>query len=304
MLLKLQNRIIRDNIFYRCQNYDASWQIDLLRVASAMFGVITFLQLLIDFDIFFSPDCLINWEVTNASSLWFELHPAKISALLRLDFQTVLLGSIIFYFITLFNLLLGILPRFNAFLSLLLFIMFGNLTSPYGYGVDVYLTLSLFFLSLFPSGYHLTLIKRTFSSEVKQVQCICLRTFQIYLALTYLNAGFEKALMEDWWNGKFIFYLINDPTLMVNPIVPTNLPIWLYSLIGLLVVFLETFYIVFVWVPYFRTALMIGIILMHGFIAFSMGLVAFGALLLILNTIAWYPTILADIKTLYNGKKI
>lgn len=300
-MLKDTARLVwRHNIFYKADTNYAPAQIDVFRVVMVLYSLFSFITLLLDYPVLLAPDGLINWEVTNASSFWFELHPAKIAHLLGLSGQAVMLGLIYLYLGSLLLLLLGCWPKITAGMVLLLFVTFSNALAPYGYGVDVYHTVNLFFLFLFPTGYFLAVKPKRQSFHTKRLRELSMRALQIYIGLTYLNAGVEKAFMPNWWNGKFIYYLINDPTAITHNIIPLNLPIPVYAALGISVVVMESLYLFLVWIPVLRTMMVLSIILMHLFIAYSMGLTAFGILLILLNIVCWYPAIYKDLTTRFN----
>jgi hypothetical protein len=90
-----------------------------------------------------------------------------------------------------------------------------------------------------------------------------------------------------------------------NHLVPNNLPVPVYATLGITVVLVESLYIFLVWIPVVRTVMIAAIILMHLFIAYSMGLTSFGVLLILLNLICWYPAIYRDfLKIFRHGKKV
>lgn len=297
--------IWQQNVFYKVDTNYAAEQIDVFRVAMVLYSLFSFITLLLDYPVFFAPDGLINWEVTNASSFWFELHPAKIASLLGISGQPVMLTLIYLYTGALLLLLMGVWPKVMAALVLMLFVTFSNVLAPYGYGVDVYHTVNLFFLLLFPTGYYLSVKPKTASLHTQRLRELSIRALQVYIGLTYLNAGIEKAFMPNWWNGKFIYYLISDPTSVTHNIIPLNLPIPVYAIVGIAVVLIESLYLFLVWIPVVRTVLVLCIILMHLFIAYCMGLTAFGILLILINLVCWYPAMYKDFKKAFSyGKKI
>jgi hypothetical protein len=297
--------LLKYNFFYRAHLNYAAEQVDVFRVMMVLYSLCSFLFLLLDYPVLLAPHGLINWEVTNASSFWFELHPAKIAALLGVSGDAVMSGIIYTYLAALVLLLLGIWSRISAIIALLLFVTLSNVLSPYGYGVDVYHTVTLFFLAVFPTGYYMVLRPKTGSADMDTVRQLCIRALQLYIGLTYLNAGVEKAFMPNWWNGKFIYYLLSDPTAITHNLVPLNLPIPVYVTLGILVVLMESLYLFLVWVPMVRTFMVLSIIAMHLFIAWSMGLTAFGILLILLNLVCWYPAMRKDLlKLLGHGKKL
>jgi hypothetical protein len=297
--------IWQQNVFYKADTNYAAEQVDVFRVVMVLYSLFSFITLLLDYPVFFAPDGLINWEVTNASSFWFELHPAKIAGLLGVSGQTVMLTLIYLYLGALLLLLLGLWPKVMTALVLLLFVTFTNVLAPYGYGVDVYHTVSLFFLLLFPAGYYLAIKPKRPSFNTQRLRELSIRALQVYIGLTYLNAGIEKAFMPNWWNGKFIYYLISDPTAVTHNIIPLDLPIPVYAILGISVVLIESLYLFLVWIPVVRTVTVCSIILMHLFIAYCMGLTAFGILLILLNIACWYPAMYKDLKKISGyGKKI
>jgi hypothetical protein len=209
-------KVARQHFFYNSDVNYAAEQLEVFRIGIALFSLVSFITLLLDYHIFFAPDGLINWEVTNANSFWFELHPEKIAALTGLGRETTILTIIYLYLTSLILLLLGIWPRVSAIVALILFVTLSNTLSPYGYGVDVYHTVNLFLLCIFPTGYLLSVRTKASALNTKAIREMSVRVLQLYIGLTYLNAGVEKAFMPNWWNGKFIYYLINDPTMMVR----------------------------------------------------------------------------------------
>lgn len=297
--------ILNKNILYNLPLNYTSNQVEIFRIAVAGFAILSLVTLLLDYHLFFAPDGLINWEVTNASSFWFEIHPAKIADFLHIQPDNIVISIILLYLFSLILLLLGVWTRAAAIASLLGFVCLSNVLSPYGYGIDVYLTVCLFLLCMFPIGYELSILPKKAYPELATIQQISVRVIQLYLCLTYASAGIEKALMPNWWNGKFIFYLVNDPTIISTSIIPTDLHYMVYAILGINVVLIESLYMILMWLPRVRSILMLMIIGMHIFIATCMGLFFFGLLLCILNIVCWYPALIYDFKKLRkNGKEI
>jgi hypothetical protein len=299
MTTSIKNKIktlIKYNIFYNISSHYTVKQIDVFRIAVSSFALLSIISLLMDYKLLFAPNSLINWEVSNASSFWFEVHPAKIAQWLSIEPNTVGISLILLYIAGLLFLLVGIWTRFAAILTLCCFVSLTTVISTYGYGVDVYQTVALFLLCLFPTGYTLSIMPKKEYKDLAEIRKISIRVLQLYLSLTYLSAGVEKGLMANWWNGKFIFFLVNDPTVVTWKIVPIDYPSYFYAILGIMVVFIESLYVFLVWIPKLRSILLLSIVFMHLFIGFVMGLHFFGLLLIILNIVCWYPAFIHDFK--------
>jgi hypothetical protein len=292
----IEKEIIKDNFFYNLRYCYCEKQFDVFRIFISIFSIISILSYLIDFYVILDPNGLIPWEITNADSHWFELHPLRISKALQISEKCTIIIVISLYLISLLSLGFGICTRISAGVALLCLYIITNIVSLYSYGVDVYQNVCLFFLLLLPSGYYYSLTKKIHTSDYSKLLQIGVRTLQIYLILTYMSAGIEKSMMKTWWNGEFIYLVLNDPTVTPLKIISDKLPIYFYSFLGSSVVILEATYCIFCWIPYYRSILILSIIMMHLFIGFCMDLSLFGFLLIMLNIICWFPALISDYK--------
>ena len=296
--------VLKDNVFYNTAYCYSANQLEVFRILVALFAMISMFTLVLDYDVFFAPNGIVNWEVSNANALWFECHPQKIADLLSLSPQFVMIAILTLYFLGLIALLLGVWTRLAAIVCLLTFTLITNVMSSFAFGVDIYQSVCFFFLTLFPTGYGLSLIKKESYPDLDQLKQICVRVLQLYLIITYISAGFEKAFMVNWWNGRFIYFLSNDPTIMTTGFFPKNQSSLFYVFFGIMVVAIESLYFMLVWFKKTRLYIVVVIISMHLFIALFMDLLFFGLLLIILNTVCWYPAILANLKIKENDKSI
>lgn len=287
---------LKDNVFYNITYCYSTNQLEVFRILVSLFAIISMVTLVLDYDVFFAPNGIVNWEVSNANALWFECHPQKIADFLNLPAQSIMITILTLYFLGLMGLLIGVLPRLSAIICLLTFTLITNVMSSFAFGVDIYQSVCLFFLTLFPTGYSLSLVKKNIYPQLNAVKQICVRMLQLYLIITYISAGFEKALMLNWWNGRFIYFLSNDPTIMTTNFFPKDQYILFYAFFGIIVVLIESLYFVFVWFKKTRLFVVMIIISMHLFIALFLDLLFFGLLLIILNVVCWYPAIFADLK--------
>lgn len=288
--------VLRENIFYNTAYCYNANQLEVFRILVALFAMVSMFTLVLDYDVFFAPNGIVNWEVSNANALWFECHPQKIADLLGVSPQPVMIGILTVYFLGLTTLLLGVWTRLSAIVCLLTFTLITNVMSSFAFGVDIYQSVCFFFLTLFPTGYSLSLIKKEGSPDLDQLKQICVRVLQLYLIITYISAGFEKAFMVNWWNGRFIYFLSNDPTIMTTSFFPKNQYSLFYVFFGIMVVAIESLYFILVWLKKTRLYIILIIMSMHLFIALFMDLLFFGILLIILNIVCWYPAIFANLK--------
>lgn len=286
----------RENIFYKVDYHFSHSQLEIFRILVAVFCIVNFSTILLDYNVFLAPNGLVGWEVTNANSFWFELHPQKIADLLGVLPGTIMVAVCVVYLSALGLLLFGVLPNLSALVSLVCFTLITVVISPYAYGVDVYQSVCLFFLCFFPIGYSYAVLEKKKKKNLAVLQALSVRVLQLYLIITYLSAGFEKAAMSGWWNGKFIFFLVNDPTIVSSSLIPKSAPVFVYLFFGVVVVLSESLYFVLIWLKATRLWIFLAVVSMHVFIALFMDLMFFGILLTILNICCWYPAIVSDLK--------
>jgi hypothetical protein len=110
-----------------------------------------------------------------------------------------------------------------------------------------------------------------------------LRLVQIFILMTYVDAGLAKSAGTDWWNGEAIWNALNLPEFRQFDFAwLAQLP-WLAKALSRATLFLETFYIIGVWIPRLGRAWVFAIIGMHLGIAFFMGLTLFGTSMALVN---------------------
>lgn len=304
MSVKLKTKLLfllRHNIFVFIEYGQSKKQFEYFRIVISLFSLFNFVLFLVDYKTFLLPDGIINWEVTNANSFWFELHLLKISNLLNVDSRVILYTISVIYIVALSLLALGIFTRLSSIIAFSIFLIFSIQLYPFLYGVDLYQSVFLLILCTFPSGYSVSLKPKIADTKIHDRQKIGIRGIQLYLALTYFSAGFGKIKMDSWFNGKFFFLSLTDPNYQLISF-PKNLPYYFYVFFGILVVICELTYFILILVPYIRTLLLFVLITMHLFIALFMGLVPFGLLLILINIVSWYPLILKDAKSIFKKR--
>jgi Vitamin K-dependent gamma-carboxylase len=153
------------------------------------------------------------------------------------------------------------------------------------YGIDSYCHNLTFLMIWLPVGRYWSLdYWGNQEKEYSVDRTVGLRLLQIYLCITYIGAGYSKAVGYDWWHEAMWevlhlreFHHFNYFWMAEVPVVP--------KLLALSVLFFETFYFIGVWIPKIGKAWVLTIIGMHLGIAVTMGLVLFGLTLALVNAV-------------------
>lgn len=199
---------------------------------------------------------------------------------------------------------LGLFSRTTSVLAALIAISYANRASGVLFGLDQINILLAIYLAIAPCGAAFSLdnlIAKRFrknrgraggpknSGPAKSVTAnIAARLIQIHMCIIYLFAGTGKLLGDSWWNGEAIWmsvanyeYQSMDLTWMAN------FPI-LVNLLTHLTVAFEISYIALVWPKLTRPVVLLTAVFLHLGIAFGMGMMTFGMIMIIAN-IAFIP---------------
>jgi Vitamin K-dependent gamma-carboxylase len=161
------------------------------------------------------------------------------------------------------------------------------------YGVDRYYHNLLFLMMWLPVAQHWSLDQWFRKSEpVRRTSCtLGLRLIQIFILMTYLNAGLAKSRGTDWWNGEAVWRSTNQPEFHHFSFLWLAQVPWLPVLLSRSTVFIESLYAFFVWIPWLGPLWVFAIIGLHIGIAFTMGLTLFGLTLAAVNATLFLPII-------------
>ncbi len=182
---------------------------------------------------------------------------------------------------------LGLFSNLFALLAWFLHRLFLNTGNIYGYGVETFVHMILFYFIFMPidSRWSVSsfLRKKKYNSrEVRKHHAILsrmsIRLLQLHLCIIYLDAGLAKMFGNHWWNGEAMWRLLTH--FQYNTIKLFGLssyPLFL-KIVGWVVLLLETGYAVFIWMST-RKIFLYGILLMHIGISLLMGLYFFGAVM-------------------------
>jgi hypothetical protein len=159
------------------------------------------------------------------------------------------------------------------------------------YGADNLTTIGLFYLMIapFPDPWSIDriLLQRTTSDP--QLLGFHRRALQLHLCLIYFFGGLTKCLGAGWWNGTNLWRSLTIPPFDVLPIDWVASFGFLLPTAGITICLLEVTYPFFIWWRRSRKAALVAICAMHLGIAMIMGMVLFGAIMIILNLAAFWP---------------
>jgi hypothetical protein len=168
------------------------------------------------------------------------------------------------------------------------------------YGVHRYLH-NLIFLSMWLPMAQVWSFDSYFSPAPALPRRACtfgLRLIQIFILMTYVDAGWSKAMGTDWWNGEAIWNALNLPEFNhFNFYWLSRVP-WLAKALSRGTLLIETFYFVGVCLPRVGKVWVLAIIGMHLAIALFMGLTLFGTSLALVNAVLFLIPASADATTL------
>jgi hypothetical protein len=242
----------------------------------------------------FGPRGVVQWSLSEAMTApgmprtrWLVelLAPFDIS-------ETNVVRSLFFLYIAgLSALLFGWFTRVAAVVAWLthLMVMMSERTALYG--VDDFANIMLFYAIWMPVGAYWSLdaLAGRVSSAPSLEARVGLRVLQLHLCAVYFTSGVEKALQPpyQWWDGEVIWrtsllpeFGQFDMTWMADyPLLP-KLAAWSSLAI-------EVFYPFFVWPRATRKFWALATVGMHLGIAILMGLVSFGAFMMVLTASAW-----------------
>lgn len=279
------------NFFFKETNYD--WII-FFRISIGTFILVHFLSILPDFSALFSTHGIIPSDILDVFVPNSTITLPKIiqfASSLGIGEPTTILIFQVSYILLSTLLIIGFYPQFISLFLLFLQIALIKGSSFYGYGVDYFTSMSLFYLILIPShfklSYHTYFDKKFSPSNITPFR----RLFQLHLSIAYFFSGFDKVLGFNWWNGESIWKAIHLP--FVNKDFDFdfaflgNHPIFLI-IIGWATIIIEMFYPIFIWIPKTRKIWLYLTISMHLGIALVLNLYFFSTLMIIWNITNFY----------------
>ncbi len=274
----------------------------IFRIAIAAFALLQALLWLPDWQAFFGTDAWIQWEISHALNLGWNIHMQQVHGFLHALFNTSENQSVgiffWFYALVLIGLLLGWFTRIWSVLSWFCHYIIMSTIPSFVYGVDIFLHISLFYLMVMPcnKAFSLDLRFKRVSSEPTWGSTLSIRVLQVHLCLIYLSAGYEKMLAADWWDGNVLWRSLVQPDFrQVDFNWLAQVP-WLAMVLSWGTMSIETFYCIGMWIPRLRFYWLLGIISLHIGIALFLGLYLFGLIMILLSLSAFGLDVLNDLK--------
>jgi hypothetical protein len=268
--------------------------LDFLRIATGVVALVELLVLCPYWKDIYGSHGYIEWIISsNLFSMPNLPTMAGIGSLLNAHLITddmIMYGVLSLYIVCLIGMTLGIKSNLMALFAWVLHLTINNSANMYGYGVETFIHVSLFYLIFIPSSSNWSV----FPKENKHIRVsdtvyanVWLTILQIHLCLVYCNAGIAKIDGEDWRQGEALWRSVAQPSYgQMNMFWIANVP-WISVISTYMVLVLETAYPVFIWFRFSKAWWLTGIILMHIGIGVFMGLYGFAAIMIVLNVAAF-----------------
>ena len=250
----------------------------------AGFSLINICILLPDLFKIFGETGLIQFEVTKQFIFsyqpvihWFT-KPFGNSLLAR---NIILIIFTFMYIFSLLNMIRNYKRLFYSILAWLLHFILMNSSFLMTYGADGMISFALF-ITVFLS------VPIIFPKTKSIMGSFVIRFLQVHLCLVYFFGGLGKFLGTDWLDGNALWYVSH----MFSPEYSEFFSFFakypfVFKVMGWIVLFSELFYPLLIYTPVLKKWCLSIIILMHFFIAVTMHLYTFGAVMILLNLIAF-----------------
>lgn len=281
---------------------DSVIPIAIFRMVFSLFSIIKIAVLFPYLNDVYGQYGYIQWAISKAGLFPFLPHLGDYFPFFNeLGFSNVEYVYLFFwiYVISLIFLGCGLFSKFFAFVCFFLHLMWIDTGSGLMYGADVFAQITFFYMLFMPLGRYLSLdvlFKFISPREISISAGISRKLVQFQLVIVYFSSGIEKGLGIQWWNGEAIWRSMMLPSFQQFDLS------WLSEFPGLLIfsgwaiVFLETFYPIFMVIPKVRIFGLISIFFLHLSIGVFLGMWIFGAIMIILSCFAFGPEALKDVK--------
>lgn len=198
--------------------------------------------------------------------------------------------------VVLFLFTIGWWTRVTSILAFIVTVSYVNRVPIALFGLDQINGMLALYLMLAPSGASFSVDrlivqgrggKTSFGDSV--MATIATRLIQLHMCVIYLFAGCGKLLGESWWNGTAIWVALGN--LEYQTLDMTWLATWplMINFLTHLTVVWEVSYIAFIWPRWTRPLVLALAVPLHLGIAFAMGMVTFGLVMLIANMVFISP---------------
>jgi len=259
-----------------------SLNFSFLRIATALFILLQFFFLYHSWFDIYGEEGYIEWFISkDLFSISFLpsvitvadwLKPMHITAN-----QTLMLISIL-YLLSAIAMLVGWRRRLAVAAAFILHLTLCNTSMIFGYGVETFTHISLFYLLFVPGRA---------SDKATAFSNFIWRALQLHLCIVYLNSGIAKIQGVDWRVGEAVWYTLGNSNYgNFNLLWLSKFPLVLKT-VNWWVLMIETLYPIFIWPKMTRRFWLFNVLALHFFIGLFMGLYMFGVIMMILNTAAF-----------------
>lgn len=259
------------------------------RIAVGAIALADIITLGSDFKLFFSETAtIVPQELTYLFTEYFNYLDPIYSSLRTSNNLSIFYTSIFLLYITsLVTLILGFRTRLFSLIALISQIIIFRSFALYNFGYDHFLTMSLFYCFIFPTGRVFSLDNKIFNREEQlKYNFNYQNMLRIHLGIVYLFAGLAKIISVTWWNGEAIWRSVSsiyDDLFKIPPI--------MLAIGGILTLILEVGYPFLIAYKKTRKITIISVLLMHIGIAFMLQLPMFAGIMIVWNITAYYDTI-------------
>lgn len=243
-------------------------------------------------DIFklYSIEGIVNQNINDSFLPAYSLNLNKLIELLEIDgllsynflfklFFIIYLTALILQLFDIFRLPASIYCV--VFHSLIL-----NSSYLFSYGADFMITF-LLFINVF---FNISIQTKSNSAVSKQIYSFTIRLLQLQLCIIYFFGGFGKTIGYDWLDGEAMWLISNHYLPLEISWILNFLPRYFFIILGLLIVYSELFYPLFVYLNYkTRKFILYDIFILHIGIGIIMNLYTFSIVMILFNLIAFYP---------------
>jgi hypothetical protein len=272
------------------------------RIATAAMGLVVIAMVSPSLLDIYGAEGFIQWVVSDSlfriPSLPSLIQVSDLLAPLGVGPNAVVLGGFALYAISLVGMLLGWRTRLTAGVAWVMHFLICNTSIIFGYGVETFIHIGLFYCLLMPSAERWSLgarAGRTGYARVSAAARLSQRIIQLHLCMVYLNAGLAKMFGHEWWNGEAIWRSVMQPDFRQFDM---SWLAWFPTLtlvLGWGVLVIECGYPLFIWNRRIRPFWLAATIALHAGIALFMGLWMFALAMIVMNIagFGWEPIIAA-----------
>ncbi len=264
------------------------------RMGTGIFILIHLLSIILDFGKLFGKQGIIPYDIRELLGSDYIIYLTEIITFFEgfgISENALIISFLTVFILGLLSLTIGLYTRLSALLVLFMYKSVFSLT--YAYGIDTFITTSLFYLVIFPSGYFFSIDNILFKNRNRENLNVTLfkRLLQLNVCIVYFYAGACKMVGDTWWNGEAIWKSLN--LWSVNNTFDIDYS-WLAEssyvlvLLGWGVLVIETLYPIFIWSKKTRKIWLTGTLLMHIGIGLLLDLYFFAAFMMFWNVTAFY----------------